>query len=104
MSKNPHAEIGQLLIDIRAADAAVAKAEKALAALEMKAGQETAGISVGGHYFALTALDRTYSPAPVPGMQAMRAEAIKAMRNHMISLRGAAEGKRWRLQQLSRSA
>lgn len=94
---HPTAKVAELLEPIRETEEAIKKAESYLAALEMRAGQDTASISMGGRVVELTRMNTAYMPERVPGRDALRAAVMAEQRDHLIHLRGRLEGLRHRL-------
>lgn len=93
---------------IRRQTAVVDAAAKAVAATRdlinkvsaRNCGQDLAGITVNGVAFAITAMNRSYMPELVAGMEFIQRECLALLQAQLSSQLSGLEGAEWKLRQL----
>lgn len=91
--------ITSLISQIKQVDDHIQVAEKTLARLECRLGQETVSVSIGGVCFDLTVCTREsgYQAVPAKEFDELRTACIHAQRRHLARLQGRATGLRLQL-------
>jgi uncharacterized lipoprotein YehR (DUF1307 family) len=79
-------------------------AEKVLAAVKCKFGQDMVNVSVGGHTFAFQTLSREsgWMPYVIKGCEELQQAAEKIMKHKVLALEGKIEGATWKIQQIAK--
>jgi hypothetical protein len=92
IAKSQAAYITNLITSIGSTKERLRQAELFLAALEMRAGQNCASITICGQLVDLTVLGLDFMPKQNPAMAELRAAVIKHQTREIIRLRSQLEG------------
>lgn len=85
---------------VDAARRAVNSTQKLIAQVSARHGQDCAEIHVNGVVFSVTALNRTYMPEVIRGMESIQRQCIELLQTRLSSERSKLEGAEWKLRQL----